>query len=131
MLSLDKAQGPSGWTMCCLPGQSPPWIDVPSMAGAYTTVCTLKMRGWCAKVGGEGEEGKKETHFKTPLPASSSTCTCILNYARTSLKRANVCMQEHHVYGLGCIHRLEVIWILLKCHKFHTHTCVHVHVYML
>ena len=49
--SLAKARDPSGWIMLPVLAQSHPWIDVPSMDGASTTVRIVKMQEWCAKVG--------------------------------------------------------------------------------
>ena len=51
MQSLVKAQEPSGWMMWPVMVQSHPWTDVPSVDGAPTTVCIVKMQEWCAKVG--------------------------------------------------------------------------------
>ena len=51
MQSLAKGQEPFGWIMCSVLAQSHPWTDVPSMDGASTTVCIVKMQEWCAEVG--------------------------------------------------------------------------------
>ena len=51
MQSLVKAQEPSGWMMWPVLAQSHPWTDVPSVDGASTTVCMVKMQEWCAMVG--------------------------------------------------------------------------------
>ena len=51
MQSLVKALEPSGWIMWPVLAQSHPWTDVPSVDGASTTVCIVKMQEWCVKVG--------------------------------------------------------------------------------
>ena len=50
MLSLVKAQEPSGWTMWPVQAQSHPWIDASSVDGASKTVGIVKMQEWCARV---------------------------------------------------------------------------------